>query len=313
MNFEDFAERLQADLEQRLAGLAEVTRVSFLHNNGTESPSLCVRLFGRHSAPGLNLKNLYAYYQSGAEWNSLLAETLKMIRSETGFEFLQEESFLWENIRDKIRPVLVSRVRNFRRMQECPHRFFLDLLLLYTVFWKEKNGLEAFAVIHTANIESWGVTEEELYRSAMENTLREDEFLFCSMEDITQALLSEDNATGESLPAEMKENVRENSQIPLYVLTNSSRRWGSRILLFPEWLSEQCRLRGWKGVFVLPSSVHEVIVLRTELAPDPAELKALISTVNKECLEEEDILSDSLYFFDAVRMELHIWEDHPAT
>ena len=100
MNFEDFAERLQADLEQRLAGLAEVTRVSFLHNNGTESPSLCVRLFGRHSAPGLNLKNLYAYYQSGAEWNSLLAETLKMIRSETGFEFLQEESFLWENIRD---------------------------------------------------------------------------------------------------------------------------------------------------------------------------------------------------------------------
>ena len=308
MSFEEFAEKLQADLAHRLEGQAEVTRVSFLHNNGMESPSLCVHIFGRNAAPGLNLKNLYAYYCHGTDWHTLVAEALKMIQSETDFEFLQSDSFLWENIRGRIRPVLVCLAQNRRRMQECPHRTFLDLLLLYSIFWKEMNGMEAFAIIRTGNMESWGITEEELYRTAMENSLREDEFLFRSMEDITKDLFREENVPGDSLPDEMGEAADESRRIPLYVLTSSSRRWGARVLLFPEWISAQCQLRNWKSVYVLPSSVHEVIVLRTELAPAPEELKALISTVNKECLEEEDVLSDSLYVLDVKNSDLRIWE-----
>ena len=52
------------------------------------------------------------------------------------------------------------------------------------------------------------------------------------------------------------------------------------------------------NLYIIPSSVHEVLVLSEKLGDDKKSLQEMIRMVNETHLEPQDILSDSLYFYD---------------
>ncbi len=92
---------------------------------------------------------------------------------------------------------------------------------------------------------------------------------------------------------------------PMQVLTNAKRLYGAACILYPGMLEEIAR--GWRGGFyIIPSSVHETILVQDREPVSPEKLKSMVYEVNREELEPEDILTDSLYYYDAVEKRVKI-------
>ena len=58
--------------------------------------------------------------------------------------------------------------------------------------------------------------------------------------------------------------------------------------------------------YVLPSSIHEVILLPVSYSGNPAELEALVKEVNETCVTPEDYLSGHVYRYFSDTGELKI-------
>ena len=96
----------------------------------------------------------------------------------------------------------------------------------------------------------------------------------------------------------MPENGWECSPVTyMDVVTNKSKMHGAACVLYPGVL-KQLGNRYGSDYYIIPSSLHEVILLPSCNSIDPVELKQLIMEVNRFQLEPEDILSDNLYYFN---------------
>lgn len=118
-------------------------------------------------------------------------------------------------------------------------------------------------------LDQWGITEDLAFEVAKANV---DAAASCaSMSDI----LGFDNG------------------VPMYVITNKTAYRGAAGILSKRILNKACDLIGSNRVVILPSSIHEVIVISEEFANSP--LAGMIQEINATELAPEDILSDHPY------------------
>ena len=103
----------------------------------------------------------------------------------------------------------------------------------------------------------------------------------------------------------MKTEQLSKQKIPLRVLTNDRRIQGAACVLYPGML-EKISEASQKNLFILPSSVHEVILLEETGEEEPAELRRMISEVNHTQVAVEEVLSDNLYYYDRQQKSLRI-------
>ena len=83
----------------------------------------------------------------------------------------------------------------------------------------------------------------------------------------------------------------------MYVLSNTIRNFGAAAIMYDrrlEHIGEYLR----EDYYVLPSSVHEVIIIPKSKAPGKRELIEMVSDINATQVEEEDVLSDNAYYYD---------------
>lgn len=72
---------------------------------------------------------------------------------------------------------------------------------------------------------------------------------------------------------------------------------------------EQAAEQFGSGFYLLPSSVHEVILLPSAEQDDCSTgmLRGMVSEINRsDVIDEKDVLSDDVYYFDMKKNELAI-------
>ena len=85
--------------------------------------------------------------------------------------------------------------------------------------------------------------------------------------------------------------------IQMYVLTNKDSNYGASQILLHENLDEIAERLGESRMYVIPSSVHEVIVI--PVTGECIDIANMIREVNDTVVSREDILSYNLYLYDA--------------
>ena len=53
-----------------------------------------------------------------------------------------------------------------------------------------------------------------------------------------------------------------------------------------------------ENYYVIPSSTHEVLILRESIAKDCGSLSKMIQDVNSSAVADEDVLADHPYYYD---------------
>ena len=99
----------------------------------------------------------------------------------------------------------------------------------------------------------------------------------------------------------MREIIREYGEcpvdIPMEVLSTKARIQGATCMIYPGVLS-QISKQLHENLYIIPSSVHEVIILPHSEVRDPEEVQKMIREINETHLSQEEVLSDSLYFYN---------------
>ena len=121
------------------------------------------------------------------------------------------------------------------------------------------------------------------------------------MNEVMKEMFREDD-----MPAEMADMMFE--EMPptqqMYVISNSKKVNGAASMLYVDELFELSKKIG-TSLYILPSSVHEVIAVSTEMG-NPETLSEMVREVNDTQVSEEEQLSDHVYFFNADTKELKI-------
>lgn len=210
------------------------------------------------------------------------------------------ESFAdWQQAKDKIIFRIVSKNHNENLLKNIPHQILgADLAVTYRYMaMKDAEGIGS-CLIDNEMIKKWNVSAEQLHTVALDNTREAFSLTIRNITDIILELYRKQMAEIPGLiPEEEMEVIeRELSNTPynMMVASNEMGTNGASVLLYPEfqkWIEETYG----DNAIIIPSSIHELIVVPENDACSVDELKELVMTVNGSMLSQDEILSDSVY------------------
>ena len=151
---------------------------------------------------------------------------------------------------------------------------------------RSRNGVRS-ATITEPMLKALGVSREQLFRDARENAPKNRPATLRSMASVMQELAGED--------------VSFMEDSPLMVAGVQGNVFGAAVIAYPGFLEETAKRIG--GFYILPSSVHEVLLVADDGEPKATELNAMIRTINRAEVLPEDRLSDIAYHFDGKHLE----------
>lgn len=106
-----------------------------------------------------------------------------------------------------------------------------------------------------------------------------------------------DDDYDEDYDEEYEEGRELSNEIPLLVLTTQSMVHGAAAVFIPN-VMEQISKKMPEGFFILPSSIHEVMVLPKTLGASIEALDDMVSSINEMQVDPEDQLSDFAHVYD---------------
>lgn len=252
-------------------------------NNDLRLDSLSVFEKNQTVSPTIYLNHFYEIYQYTSDLEGTFHIMENFYRSHLKdlppfpLDFLD-----FEKLKPRIGCRLLSVKRNRHLLEELPFLPFLDLAIVFFYLVSASDSGQASILITKKHLESWGISQKLLWESAMQTAPSAYPSLLMSLPD----MLFELNASVSGAETEL----------PLYVLTNEGKFYGASAMLYPDVLSDFSR-KMQSDLYIIPSSIHEVLLLPVNAIGQQEQLDLLIQEVNKEQLAPEDILSDHAYYY----------------
>lgn len=289
MTIKEYSGNMKQALEKILGEGYEVEEALIGKNNGVQLDALVIRTSGMNIAPTLYLKSYFENYEDGEtiqDGAMRLAEDFRRALPDEGFDVSFYEDY--DLVKEGLSYKLISAERNSELLKDVPHVPFLDLAIVFYYAFENRGLPDGTILIKNKHMEMWGVSTEQLMRDAGENAPK-------SLPGVCRDMCS---VLERIYPGKSEEIFPANEpMLPMYVLSNSRMVNGAAAMLYPDILhnlSESLK----SDLYIIPSSVHEVIVFARNMAGDEKSLRDMIHSVNETQLEPQDVLSDSLYFYD---------------
>ena len=195
----------------------------------------------------------------------------------------------YENVKKHFVISLINAGRNAEMLENTPAIRWKDLAIVakITVDIDQERG-----TINVTNdmVKRWGVSKETLFADAIKYSEKNNPAKVISMSKMLGLLSSNEELGFSEEPA-------------MYVVTNENGVGGASVMLYEGVLENLSNTLGGVNLYILPSSVHEVIAVDTK-EPSARELQQMVKSVNAECVTEEDFLSDNVYFYNAEKKTL---------
>ena len=151
-----------------------------------------------------------------------------------------------------------------------------------------------------------GMNEEQLFKCAAENTRRILPPKIRNMNDVMKDMFLRDGMPEEIAEMMISEVPQEQT---LWVISNDRGINGAVTMLYENELHELAENLE-SDLYILPSSVHEVLAVSTELT-EPEELAQMVAEVNMQKVALEERLSNQVYHYDKDLRKLTLATDTP--
>lgn len=284
MNFEEFKAWVKKNITSKDWKETSQVEISVVKkNNGVSKAGLSIREDEHDVSPLLYLDDYYIHYQNG----ELLENIIRNIRADYDKKVqmaavkipnLQE----FENIRGKVIYRLVNYEKNKEILEDCPHIRLYDLAVTFRWVARIDDVGVSTSLITNKQVKEWGVSVNDLVLAARQNTPRLFPAQIIDMEEMLAGMVS---------------FILYPSTIPMYILTNKQELNGASALLYGDILKDFANKKG-ADMYILPSSIHEVIMVPADRINDPTKLLSIVHDANTTVVSIGDVLSDSVYYYD---------------
>ena len=250
---------------------------------------------GRQVLPTIYVNEMYEHYRACGNLETVFrdaAECYAKVQDNTkGYE----PNIDVEHIRENVVMCLVNTEQNRELLAGVPNRGFHDLSVIYRWVVESTPNTIGSIIVTDKLAEEIGITEEELFRCAVENTRRISPVSVTCLGGTFGGI-----PEGIDIPQEVREEMEMASRTAenMWVISNSSGINGAVSMLYEENLHQLAEKLG-DNLFILPSSIHEVIGIPAEMAEkNLTHLTEMVQEVNMCSLRLEERLSNSVYHYD---------------
>ncbi|MSS63094.1 DUF5688 family protein [Velocimicrobium porci] len=297
----------------------EITKDSVIKNNGTKLESILILKKGEKVTPSIYIKEFYEEFCHGRSVDSIVEEILCCYENcKREKELLNNTlDISFEAVKNRIIYRLVNYEKNKELLEQIPHFKFLDLAIVFhCLIRKDTNEIGTIQVTNDW-LNEWKIDKKELLKLASINTPRIFPARICTMEEVIEEIIKQDiqrvldHYTMESMPVleeEYKEKViesvmnsltgglKKSDSPPIYVLTNTCGRNGAGTLIYEDVIRDFAETYQ-SDFYILPSSIHEVLLIPNDVKLEKEVLKAMVSDINGTQVPKEEVLSNQVYLY----------------
>lgn len=268
MNYTEFMNAMLCEIRGQVDAQVRTELYTVTKNNGTRRTGILFKQEDSNLAPTIYLEEFYQKYLKGQQVPDL-ADSICSIYQEIRVKKTCDcqNLFDFNHVKEHIVYKLIRRDANEELLKQIPYEPFLDLAVVYYIQIDNTRFGSAAIQIRNEHLRYWRVEKEEICRLAEKNTPR-------------------------IYPVQIRQIVRF-----MYVATNEQCSLGAAVMRYPDF-REKVRgmIRG--DFYILPSSIHEVILVPESFGLEPERMQEMVKEINQTGVAPEEVLSDSVYYFD---------------
>lgn len=291
LKYEDFVIELERKLDEKYPGVKRAKIENFKLNEKKQGIVIC---YSDEIAATIYPKNLYGAYQ-GTESMDTVFQIIDWAIKNEQIRVYKQMLYTWEAIKPYVKPFVfnLEKNREYIEKTQCVYQERLDLAYAcyIEIIEKEKRDV-AIINVSKGMLELWGISEQELFETAEQNAVYEVKPMSVLIKELTKQPMR---------------NELEHEADAMYVVSNANRRRGAAGIFDTELIQQQAEELGC-DFYILPSSLHEIILMREDMAPEIETLREMVQEINSTQVLVEDYLSDSIYYYDRNTKEVTIVE-----
>ncbi|MBE5938751.1 MAG: hypothetical protein E7265_12120 [Lachnospiraceae bacterium] len=291
MSYEKFCERMKDIVQQYYGVEANVKLQTVQKVNGVVLHGITVMKEDRSIMPTLYLEYYYDIYNRGTALHDVVHQFVLEYDKACIYDDFDISFFeYYEKVKPHLGYKLINYEMNRELLKEIPHKCYLDLAIVcYCNIVDDRIG-KGTILIRNEHLDIWKVEKDIIIRDSLKNMPSLFPADVINMADLLKELYDD--------PAQLI-----CGKLPMYVLTTKARMYGAAAILYSGQLEAIAR-EVEDDFYLLPSSIHEIIILPKKYATDEEHLSQMVDEINHEQLDIEEVLSNHAYLYSSLTKEI---------
>lgn len=305
MTLKDFCDYIEKNIKRYLPEQYENADIEVqrtVKNNGLVLQGLTIRRPGISITPVYYLENAYERYMSGEGLENTISHValsyMKYDAEKNSYAKITEKIGSYESAKEYLVASVVNTWRNMDRFDYIPHVEREDLSVIFKIVAASDMSQMATVTVNNQMLEKWGVSIDQLYSDALENTKKISPAVVMSMGNMLANMTGDQSMLMDDIPPEKQ----------MYVVTNEHMNGGAINMFIDEPLAEIAEKLN-SDLVVLPSSIHEIICVSVNIG-DLDYMETMVRDINMSTVAQEEQLSDSIYYYDKEKHEIMLNQEH---
>ena len=289
MDYKEFTDSIVDLLRERMGADYDIKVTNVTKTNDIRLTGVIMMRESDRISPTIYLEEPYRQYCAGADMQEIVRRIVEIYKEQMkefdlDFDFFKE----FECVKERIFHKVIHYDKNRALLEDVPHFRWCDLAVVFYYSIEDSMLGRASILIHNNHLDMWGQDIDVLYRNAQHNMRRYMPELLVSMQELV---------------AEMTGMQSKEEADKLYVLTNCEKMYGASAMLYSNKIGELAD-RMQSDLLILPSSVHEVLLLPDDREREYEFYRRMVEEVNTTQVEPEEVLSFSLYRYNREKAEI---------
>lgn len=293
MELKDFAALIAVGAQGQLGDQYEISDTVTMKNNSTEYTGIMFQKKTESVAPTIYIEDLYESYKNQeVTVRDVIREVIdRYEKSIKGMQHINGLSVDYASCRDKIIYRLVSKERNLFLLKDTPYIPFLDMAIIFHLVVSIDDSCMQSLKITRELQQRWGVSVEQLFKMAKKNTPELLPAKVCELNRLMERFMH----AGE-IELEQEEDLTNEEKIDMIVVSNELGINGASAVLY-DGVIEQIANEHDSDLYLLPSSIHEMIVVPSGDEDLHKTFSSMVNNINQRYVDEDEVLSDRVYIY----------------
>ena len=231
-------------------------------------------------SPTVNVDNIYDIYESKG-YEAATGKLKELLDNKPPIQDLND--LFGKILKDRLTLKLVNYERNKERLKNMIYKTIGDLAIELRVIIEYAGDGYASTNVTDSILDEMGLSKEEAMQIAIDNGKGD-----VTLQDMLSLLFDMGVDMGVDI------DNTDYLEAPMYVLSNKRKLNGAVAMLYSEYLDKVCDKFDSDNVYIIPSSIHEVIVVNAK-GINPSDINSIIAEVNNTTVKPDEILSYKLY------------------
>ena len=297
MDFKEFKEQFTEDVKQGLAdaGIEAKVSTNTVEKMNESYEAMTVTPEGSNVGVNVNMEKFFEAYENGTDYEAVVGKAIGVIEGGFANQPAVDVAALtdYDQMKDKLIMEVVSAESNADMLDKVPHKEMEDMAVVYRFEIDSSDDGRATILVTNQLIETMGVTPEQLHADAMENAPELKPAVIKGMSEVMAEMMgvSTEDLAMMGMPMDPADEQ-------MYVASVPDKIHGAGVLAYQDFM-DQAAERAGGDFFILPSSIHEVLIVPDNGNMSLGDLEAMVKEVNATQVAPEDKLTDSVYHYDS--------------